>query len=634
MTADTQVRRRGRRTLIALALIQGSLVTAGCIPQLQHDSFEHDSGLYAYFDRPIDDRSTRAGTLVADLDILWDIPADKRGCVRRALVLAGANPPPDLRLKVLHDNCDGALPDRNMVLAGISGGGNKSEVFALFAMRELQAYGLLDQVDAFSSASGGSFAALIYSLSCDASSTDPLDGCAANGDWKRPIWDDTANQTDQTAKDPRNVRSLQAQGFLTTEVLRNIRPDMMWRNIMTYHDTGDTMTSVLRERFIVDKPDGSALTFNDLNPARPALILNATNLSSDRLDVILPEGTDHLNDLDASSLRVQFNNAALSFPFTRQYFWQIQANLPDFPLARALVASAAFPAIIDPATLRNYQVDPAAQKKEYGEADCAGTTYALWHAIPLPQRNCTNDHERFVHLTDGGVHDNVGASQLQWIIECRFSQRLSSRPTIGPELPWCRHRALEKPPENIVAIMIDSSVTAAGGKNPLIGEQRNASSGFPLRINTLLSSIDFVSMSNATQHKAELGSLMAELHSMRAVKNAVLLPIDILSLHDKSSCRHDKEALLSSNDCPNWKRAAEYAARHNRVLTGDIETIFQKASAVDVSFVTSGEDNLVLEQAAMWAVARQVSELCAPLSGETQSRAEMIFPNKARQICG
>ena len=58
-------------------------------------------------------------------------------------------------------------PRRTFVGAAITGGGNKSAVYATEVLLELGRYGLADEIDVISSVSGGSFAALHYALTCD-----------------------------------------------------------------------------------------------------------------------------------------------------------------------------------------------------------------------------------------------------------------------------------------------------------------------------------------------------------------------------------------------------------------------------------------------------------------------------------
>jgi len=98
------------------------------------------------------------------------------------------------------------------------------------------------------------------------------------------------------------------------------------------------------------------------------------------------------------------------FTFSPEQFGLICSDLSTFPIARAVAASAAFPVLLSPVTLRNYA------------GSCAFPEPA-WIAETLAKRDVTSrefylaQHARayrnarakpYVHLVDGGVVDNLG----------------------------------------------------------------------------------------------------------------------------------------------------------------------------------------------------------------------------------
>ena len=95
--------------------------------------------------------------------------------------------------------------------------------------------------------------------------------------------------------------------------------------------------------------NGRRLTFADLRSDRPRLLINCTDMQSGR-----------------------------SFLFDNSDFDQINSNLDRYPLANAVMASSAVPAILEPVTLRDYSTS-------------------------FPQ---------FQHLVDGAVVDNLGVQTL------------------------------------------------------------------------------------------------------------------------------------------------------------------------------------------------------------------------------
>jgi hypothetical protein len=125
---------------------------------------------------------------------------------------------------------------------------------------------------------------------------------------------------------------------------------------------------------------GQALTFKDLNPTRPFLILNATNATEQSAD----------NPADVFS----FGSV---FTFTQEDFAdRLNSDIGVFPIARAVQASAAFPSVFANVTLRDFRRD--------GPDECKDG-YA--HRT---DRLCD---PRYVHVFDGGNSDNLGLRSIK-----------------------------------------------------------------------------------------------------------------------------------------------------------------------------------------------------------------------------
>jgi hypothetical protein len=105
----------------------------------------------------------------------------------------------------------------------------------------------------------------------------------------------------------------------------------------------DSFTRVLFSR------DGRPLTFGDLRPDRPRLLINATDLQSGR-----------------------------RFIFCNESFNDLNADLSKYPIANAVAASAAVPVLMHQVTLRDY----------------------------------STKFKQYRHLVDGGVTDNLGVQTL------------------------------------------------------------------------------------------------------------------------------------------------------------------------------------------------------------------------------
>jgi NTE family protein len=98
------------------------------------------------------------------------------------------------------------------------------------------------------------------------------------------------------------------------------------------------------------------------------------------------------------------------FGFTRHNFALICSDLSEFPVSRAVAASAAFPGAFTSVRLHNYagscgyELDPwVAEALE--ERDISSRTF---HAAKRLNTYTDPDKKAFIHLMDGGISDNLG----------------------------------------------------------------------------------------------------------------------------------------------------------------------------------------------------------------------------------
>lgn len=412
-------------------------------------------------------------------------------------------------------------PDENFIAIGISGGGTKSAVFATQAMFALDQWGLLDQVDMISSVSGGSFASALYSLSCDADK--PGEFCDQNEDagLRWPKWHNTDYKPcrGSAADDPRSGQWRVVEG--------RAQADVLWPFITRRFDLGDqfmranthrTSSGVLADTIdwrILGRPDAliafptsqsayssgatdvlaefsnpwtgpglfwyapgpdgvHKLRFRDLNPRRPNLVLNATNVSTDRQYLEVEAG------LPPSEKRLTDRRDQTHFAFTDHYFEKLlHADLASYPVANAVAASAAFPALVDYVTVGRFM-----KPGSYGNA-------------------CGID---YLHLTDGGVLDNQGLTAIRLSLEEIFG-----RPRVGPSASAAGAPA--EPghlPRRVLAVIVDSSLTQIDGlsrNDPLpIGLDAAVS---PLRAGSIDRATSLLISANTVQHDARLRDYFA-----------------------------------------------------------------------------------------------------------------------------
>jgi predicted acylesterase/phospholipase RssA len=211
-----------------------------------------------------------------------------------------------------------ALPknhDKCFVGLALSGGGSRSANFSAACMFELERTGLLKYVDYISSVSGGSVTAAYY--------------CSS----------DKWNIADAHLK--------LGHAFATDLICKCLLPWNLVAFAFTDWDRSDLLANDFEQ--ILFTRNGKPLTYADLRPDRPRLLINATDLQSGRRFVFCNESFDTLN-----------------------------SNLSAYPLGYAVAASAAIPVLLHPVTLRDY-------------------------STLFPQ---------YRHMIDGGITDNLGIQTL------------------------------------------------------------------------------------------------------------------------------------------------------------------------------------------------------------------------------
>jgi NTE family protein len=250
----------------------------------------------------------------------------------------------------------GENSDEIFVILAFSGGGTRAAALAygvLEALRDTtiewrgRRRALLDEVDVISSISGGSFPAAYYALR------------------GRQIFEEF----------PERFLYRPVQSAL----VRQLFSPASWFKLLG----SDYGRSDLAAEFYHREVFGGA-TYADViaRRTRPFVILNATDMST-----------------------------GAQFPFIQDQFDPMCSDLAGVPLARAAAASAAFPGGLTALTFRNY-------------AGTCGYRHPAWvqlaledHASRVNMRRTARAENRvaladparpYIHLTDGGVADNIG----------------------------------------------------------------------------------------------------------------------------------------------------------------------------------------------------------------------------------
>lgn len=198
----------------------------------------------------------------------------------------------------------------------ISGGGSRSANFAAACMFQLQRIGMLQKVNYISSVSGGSLAAAYY--------------CLNDADWN-----------------PKTVEEKLTHSFASDIWFHGFLPWNVIALTFTDFDRSDLLAQTLNEHLF--SRGGRTLTYADLLPNRPRLLINATDLQSGR-----------------------------RFIFCNRSFDEINSDLAKYPISYAVAASSSVPVVLHQVTLRDYS-----------------TTF-----------------DQYRHLLDGGLTDDLGIESL------------------------------------------------------------------------------------------------------------------------------------------------------------------------------------------------------------------------------
>jgi predicted acylesterase/phospholipase RssA len=189
--------------------------------------------------------------------------------------------------------------DGRFIGVAISGGGSRAAVFGGAVLKELDSLGLLPQVDVLSAVSGGALPAAYYAL----------DGYK-NVDFSN------------------GVMERMGHDFQSEVLGRWLSPPNLLRYWFTETTKSDTVVAVLDDELFHDA------TYADLNPARPKLLLNATNALTGEPFVISDES-----------------------------FTELEPSLASFSVARAVYMSAAYPGLFEPVALRKKSDAPGSSAR-------------------------------------------------------------------------------------------------------------------------------------------------------------------------------------------------------------------------------------------------------------------------------
>jgi NTE family protein len=241
-----------------------------------------------------------------------------------------------------------------LVILAFSGGGTRAAALSYGVLQELartpivwegRHKRLLDEVDWISSVSGGSFTAAYYSL-----------------------YGDRIFRDYESAFLKRNVGVGLARQMAS--------PWNWWRLASPWYGRSD-LAAEYYDRLLFHHA-----TYGDLlrTAGRPFLMVNASDIS-----------------------------LGARFEFTQCQFDLINSDLDSFSIARAVAASAAFPVLLSPITLRNYAGHGGETQPDWIPAAHLGVMSARRRNRVLEAESYLDATKHpYLHLLDGGLTDNLG----------------------------------------------------------------------------------------------------------------------------------------------------------------------------------------------------------------------------------
>ncbi len=244
--------------------------------------------------------------------------------------------------------------DSLFITLTFSGGGTRAAALAYGVLEKLRETKivwegkprrLLDEVDVISSVSGGSLPAAYFALFGERTFADFPD---------RVLYHDIQS-------------NLLSQGLHWRNYIKLASPFYGRTDLMA-----DTFTREIFER----------KTFGDLlaRRTRPFILINSTDMA-----------------------------LGSRFEFTQRQFDLLNSNLESYPIGHAVAASAAFPGLLTPMTLRNFDKGADYQAPAWLAAGLKDSdTQSPQYALAVEMQSYLRPDRPYVHLSDGGVSDNLG----------------------------------------------------------------------------------------------------------------------------------------------------------------------------------------------------------------------------------
>ncbi len=535
------------------------------------------------------------------------------------------------RRDILVDCFNEGKVDTSLISVSISGGGSKSAVFATEALFSLDAWGILDQVDVISSVSGGSFAAALYGLSCDIEGK--MSFCDSSAAGKQLI------EWPSVHRDESGRKAIDEDVY--EDIAERVETDLVFAQLLDRYNLIDRIhraithrsaAHVLAENYVANLLEFSfSPRLQDLNPRRPNIVLNATNVSTDRRFLEQEAGIPRVDR------RLRHRNEMSHFAFTDYYFERLlRSDLAEYPVGLGVAGSAAFPAVIDYLVVGRF-LDSAERLSKMPGTSEKGID--------------------FIHLLDGGVHENHGLTEVKIALEEIF--RLKSRVGLNTASSE-EEKTHGGEPERVVSFVVDSSTVDVNG----VSQRDPAARGIdatlsPFRFLVTVQAVDTLLGTNAAQHLDRFEDTIEQINngcqagmSCDTIARSKHIGITTIDGYDEvilGDIFHRCEK-HRSEDWLTYEEAKDQVQRCDvmRTLKSSVKEIrsyrkrnswadlhpqcyFEVTRQTPTSYDIDEDMAICLRHAARWAVAIRMTELCRD---EELRGGGTMFPGRSTDEVG
>ncbi len=133
-------------------------------------------------------------------------------------------------------------------------------------------------------------------------------------------------------------------------------------------------------------------------------------------------GEATLGDIDAENAPYVIINASdittgVRFSFIQEYFNFLCSDVKDFPVSRAVAASAAVPILFEPVVLENYEGCEQTNGRPAGIVSMNELSYRSKKAVEDIREYNDKQKNQYIHLVDGGITDNLGLLAIYDLLE-------------------------------------------------------------------------------------------------------------------------------------------------------------------------------------------------------------------------